>query len=285
MVTRRGFARRGFTLIELLVVVAIIAVLIAILLPSLGKAREQARMTHCASGMRQWGIALQYYLNDYAQAMPLEGSTSAPSASNPNFMDGGNWFNALPDYVNAPRYYLLYAGYSARVGTTVTDSNGTVWTITNGGQNGGGYKNAWIWYCQSQLQKTKNSTSGLNSFHYAMNGVLDGAGSSGTWGGDLGQMYVKVTSMDDPASTVFLFEPTGNNPNDVPSSSTAAGLASNIDVKRHNGAANINFVDGHQETIRQTIMTPSRPNSSAVWTSTAPRLVWGPFSGPKRPGT
>lgn len=62
---------RGFTLIELLVVVAIIALLIAILLPSLNRARESAKVAVCGSNMRQQLIAIQYYAEDNQQRMPL----------------------------------------------------------------------------------------------------------------------------------------------------------------------------------------------------------------------
>src|ERR1051326_1646048 len=58
----RGVGRSGFTLIELLVVVAIIALLIAILLPSLGKARERARIAYCSSNCRQICVAYRTYL-------------------------------------------------------------------------------------------------------------------------------------------------------------------------------------------------------------------------------
>jgi prepilin-type N-terminal cleavage/methylation domain-containing protein/prepilin-type processing-associated H-X9-DG protein len=61
--TRRGF--QGFTLIELLVVIALIALLIGILLPALGSARQQARITGCGARLQQIGVGLQVYLNDF----------------------------------------------------------------------------------------------------------------------------------------------------------------------------------------------------------------------------
>jgi prepilin-type N-terminal cleavage/methylation domain-containing protein/prepilin-type processing-associated H-X9-DG protein len=64
--------RRGFTLIELLVVIAIIAILAAILFPVFAKAREQARKATCASNLRQIGMALLQYVQDYDERWPSE---------------------------------------------------------------------------------------------------------------------------------------------------------------------------------------------------------------------
>ncbi len=65
-------AQRGFTLIELLVVVAIIALLISILLPSLAKAREQAKKVKCMSNLKQVGTAMLQYFTDNGEWFPFE---------------------------------------------------------------------------------------------------------------------------------------------------------------------------------------------------------------------
>ncbi len=64
-------ALKGFTLIELLVVIAIIAILAAILFPVFGRARENARRTSCQSNLKQIGLGVMQYTQDYDELLPL----------------------------------------------------------------------------------------------------------------------------------------------------------------------------------------------------------------------
>src|SRR5262249_11511404 len=93
--------QRAFTLIELLVVIAIIAILAAILFPVFAKARENARRTSCTSNLKQMGLGILQYTQDYDETFPLSVTASTSTTSNPPV----GWADAIQPYVKNTQIY------------------------------------------------------------------------------------------------------------------------------------------------------------------------------------
>jgi prepilin-type N-terminal cleavage/methylation domain-containing protein/prepilin-type processing-associated H-X9-DG protein len=140
-------SRRGFTLIELLVVIAIMSLLMAMLLPAIQKVREAANLMSCKSNLRQIGIAMHHYHNDYNRfPVGYYDPTIWPQLDNG---PGWGWGAFLLPYVEADNEYKqinfnLDVGHPANASVCRTflkvyycpsDENIGTFTITDGGSN------------------------------------------------------------------------------------------------------------------------------------------------------
>ncbi|RYF41544.1 MAG: DUF1559 domain-containing protein [Cytophagaceae bacterium] len=92
---------RAFTLIELLVVIAIIAILAAILFPVFARARENARRASCQSNLKQIGLGVLQYVQDYDERYPLAVTGSTSATSSPPV----GWADSIQPYVKSTQLY------------------------------------------------------------------------------------------------------------------------------------------------------------------------------------
>jgi prepilin-type N-terminal cleavage/methylation domain-containing protein len=228
---------RAFTLIELLVVVAIIALLIAILLPSLAKARSIAKRSKCLANVRGMNQTLQIYIADYHQMFPYGNPILAPT--------GVFWTNVIRNYSPAGQDKLMSCPEVSANDTPNTNGTSTLaWNNPGGGSptmGSGAYAlNGWM-YAQGTLPTI-------------ITGAVPTPGSAGSWSDD---PQGNVTAIPVIADSMYVDGwPIETDPNpsaaELQTGSTALGLG-RFAIARHDKSINVAFFVDTQHARHHSI--------------------------------
>jgi prepilin-type N-terminal cleavage/methylation domain-containing protein/prepilin-type processing-associated H-X9-DG protein len=224
---------RAFTLIELLVVVAIIAVLVAILLPSLATARRQARSIACLANLRQMATAMQMYSDEYnGMLMTMNVTLSASDYATPSDYDPYNrWTDWLRvHYLSGPTGAWWNPVRDPKYATTCPEQD----------MHMGSINPAWLWG------------------GYGMNAGLPG-GDGAVWTSVQGVQWWRVTDVVTPldqsvyvtdTSTLDSIRCGWNLYRSLPW--VAAPDWAAVPARRHGDGFNVLFMDGHAAYAKWT---------------------------------
>jgi prepilin-type N-terminal cleavage/methylation domain-containing protein/prepilin-type processing-associated H-X9-DG protein len=227
---------RGFTLIELLIVIAIIAILAAMLLPALGRAKQRAKGLQCMNNTHQLGLAWILYAGDYNDVLVNNYGIGQTES------DRQTWVNDVMSW-------------------GANDDNTNVLYIINGKLAPFSSQSIGIYKCPADISQADN---GPRVRSVSMNGFVGNAGnmvaSDGTvvagW-----QQFFKLSQILNPTGIfVFLDEHPDSINDGFYINNPAATTWSDLPASYHNGAAGFSFADGHSEIHRWVDGSTLKPN-------------------------
>lgn len=233
--------RKAFTLIELLVVISIIAMLMAIMMPALGKARNMAATKICSSGMRQISIASSAYASDNndecVRSITMYNTEDKSGGSNYNYSwvtlpinsgttkpyTMGSWVGNLPEATNEERIEGI--------------RNGTLFSY---------YGDPEVLHCPKDKRGSNGSTGGYRTYSIsqAFNGEF--------WNTGFGPVAKRMSGIRRPSERLFCIEEAdarGWNYNSWAMNMNYKGFTDPF-VYWHDGGFSITFADSHTEVYK-----------------------------------
>ncbi|HEX9995849.1 MAG TPA: DUF1559 domain-containing protein [Abditibacterium sp.] len=241
--------RRAFTLIELLVVVSIIALLAAILFPAFGRARENGRRASCSSNLKQIGLGLIQYSQDYdevliadwySNASPISpGDTHAPGGPNVGY----KWMDAAHSYIRSEQIFMCPSATGDRA-------------------------KPWTFYEKLVTSPTKLYGSYVITHGYGANN----ANGTPPVSHPRSNQLVSLAAVGNATTTAWVMDGADPAENDdvafsadVNSNSTPTDLTDDVFVNmsdRHLETVNVLFLDGHVKAVKIDVL--KRKNSAGV---------------------